>query len=59
MDVTMKIATSKEPAKVAISGAMTFNTVAGLDKYLKTVRTARNWLAAQKAGPKPAPTPAP
>jgi hypothetical protein len=57
MNVTMKISTNKDPAQVEVNGSMTFGTVAGLDKYIKTVRTARNWLAAQKGSPKPGGTP--
>lgn len=48
MEVTLKIANSKEPAAVYISGSMTFKSVKGLDEYMRTVRTARNWLATQK-----------
>lgn len=48
MEVTLKIATSKEPAGVYISGSMNFKSARGLDKYMQTVRVARNWLAAQE-----------
>jgi hypothetical protein len=48
MEVSMKIKTNADAAKVQISGNMTFTTAAGLDDFIKATRIARNWLAAQK-----------
>lgn len=51
MEVTLKIATSKDPASVQISGGMNFKSAKGLDEFMKTVRIARNWLATQRMAP--------
>ena len=52
MQVTMNLKTTKDPDIVYISGSMNFRTVEGLDEYIRTIRVARNWLAAQqKAAP--------
>jgi hypothetical protein len=51
MEVALKIATSKEPVQVRISGSMTFKSVQGLDNFLATAKVAREWLKKQKPQP--------
>jgi len=48
MQVTMILQTTKDPATVYITGSMNFRSAEGLDEYIRTVRTARNWMAAQQ-----------
>lgn len=47
MEVTLKIRTSKDPARVYISGSMNFQSANGLDEFLRTVKLSRDWLAKQ------------
>ncbi len=47
MEVSMRIRTSKEGARVYISGSMHFQTVGGIDEFLTTVQVARDWLKKQ------------
>ena len=45
MEVTLRIATKDAPTpSVSVSGTMKFNSTAGLDEFLASVKVARDWL---------------
>jgi hypothetical protein len=47
MDVTMKIATNKDPATVHVSGSMNFRSAEGLNRFVDTIKVAQAWLKKQ------------
>lgn len=49
MEVTLKIATSKEQSMVYISGSINIRSMAGMDQHINAMKVAREWLKKELA----------